>query len=386
MKNLLMIEGFPDKIGFTDFSEKSVNHAIRIYCSRTKKLLIKELEEHVNAKFNRCGFCNREVKRYQFKFEVISEQIIENLTARKEHNRYAKVTTIRLLKASPVDDLLYCKQSMCPGKKLNPNSIEFVKASRGMTEAEALQFIHSRNQSPFYRENHQSPEEYSNYQNIVQRLKSTHDLQAIIEKQNHARSLIGNQERYGKEEGSKRWKLIQSQKKITVENLSRIYGELKAAEIVLNWKSATRNTLENFMRRYGAEGAVKHQAYLEKICHNFGGKNIKEDEHEFYSRMELEFYRCLKKHNFTWKFLLDQRYPGSLMRSDFYFPMVDTHVEIAGGWFFYGYAEKMQLKETLFNPIIVKSVKEYDIIITDLIERHQHEERTRSQNTATGKH
>jgi hypothetical protein len=372
-----MIKGFPDRIGITEISNKSINQAIKLYCSRTKRLSIEDLERSINANFCKCGFCDNIVKRYQFNFDIVNDEMIENHKARKLHNRFTNLLTIQITGITNADDLLYCKQLDCPGKKLNANSIEFVRLSRNLSELEALKFIHERNISPFYKENHNSIKEYQEYQNIFKRLKSTHNVQDISKKQTYSKSIEAYKERYGIENGTIKWKTVQSKKRITVENLSRIYGIERAQEIVDNWKSLTRNNLENFIRRHGDEGPVKYQAYLEKICHNFGGKNIKEDGLEFYSNMELLFYRALKKHEFSYPFLLDQRYPGSLMRSDFYFPKINTHLEIAGAWFFYGYAEKMQLKETLFDPIIVKNVKDYDIIIHNLIERHQtHETRT----------
>lgn len=75
-------------------------------------------------------------------------------------------------------------------------------------------------------------------------------------------------------------------------------------------------------------------------------------------------------------------YPGTLMRSDFYFPMIDVHVEIAGSWHISGYSERMQLKQDLFSCWIVKNTKEYDTIISKLEKAHA--ERSRLTDFATG--
>jgi hypothetical protein len=92
--------------------------------------------------------------------------------------------------------------------------------------------------------------------------------------------------------------------------------------------------------------------------------------------MELNFYKRLIKLGFKWIFQHDVNYPGSLMRSDFYFPLINVHLEIAGSYFKDGYEAKMKLKEKLFLPLVVKSYQEYDIMIQELIKRHENYERS----------
>ena len=69
----------------------------------------------------------------------------------------------------------HCHQGRkCKGSLLNPNSIEYVSTSFKITEDAALEFIHRRNNTPFYKENHKSTIEYKNFQ--------AHDLNWFIDK------------------------------------------------------------------------------------------------------------------------------------------------------------------------------------------------------------
>lgn len=343
-------------VGVSSLTPEKLSNSLRKAAHRSWGLSIDKLLKLTGvSELRKCNFCGKPVERYTFQFRLVSDCEVE------------------LCGISYLDDLFYCKKQGCPGKLLNPNSTEFVTTSRGLSKEKALEFIRSRNRSPFYRENYESDESYRAYQNIYDRL--SHKKHEIVAKQNHTRSLQGYVERFGEVEGSKRWRLVQSQKAITVENLTRIYGD-QARSIVEQWKLDTRQNLENFIKRYGeTEGPIRHLEYLRKISKNFGRKKILHDGYEFYSKMELDFYVKLHAAGFRWVLQHDVYYPGSLMRSDFYFPLIDAHVEIAGSYFIEGYADKMRRKEELFSPIVVKSYEEYDIIIQELIKRHEENER-----------
>ena len=151
-----------------------------------KKINIESFLHEVNATPRmKCGFCNRETILFDISFEV----------ARREKEEADIIVT----GIKHISDLKYCYIKGCEGKKLNPNSIEFICKTRDISKEEAIQYIHARNKSPFYRDNHKTEEDYQKYQNIFLRLKDSHDLQNIIDKQNFSRSLQGYIERFGEE-------------------------------------------------------------------------------------------------------------------------------------------------------------------------------------------
>ena len=47
---------------------------------------------------------------------------------------------------------------------MNPNSIEYNVIKFGLSKEEALNLIHERNKSPFYKINHKSEDEYRKFQ------------------------------------------------------------------------------------------------------------------------------------------------------------------------------------------------------------------------------
>lgn len=95
----------------------------------------------------KCGFCGRRNTTWDIEYE--------------NKNRRITLTGIKYRKPG-----FYCfgTSGDCPGKKLNPNSVDFVKVFFGVSEEVALQKIHERSASPFYRENHNDKESYSAYQ------------------------------------------------------------------------------------------------------------------------------------------------------------------------------------------------------------------------------
>ena len=338
-------------IGVKEISEKCISQSLRLNCSKKRSHIINELLVLAGVELRKCNFCDKTVDRYKFTFQLVNENEI-------------KINGIRYL-----DELYYCAKSECPGKKLNPNSVEFVSKSLKLSVADALKHIKARNKSPFYLENHESIEAYQKYQNIYDREPDKRV--ELIQKQNYARSLDGYIDRYGEEAGTKRWKLIQSQKKITVENLLRKHTFDEATDKIKQWKLLTRHNLDNFIKRHGdVKGKAKYLEYVRKVTSHRRSR-ISLDGFEFYSSYEVMFYQALKRAGFNWPWMHDMHYPGSAMRSDFYFPMIDVHVELAFSYFMPGYASKMKLKEDLFKPIIITSAQEYDIIISKLIDDHR---------------
>ena len=99
----------------------------------------------------------------------------------------------------------FCKTKNCIGAKLNPNSIEFVKKTYSFnTDEEAKTYIHSRNKTPFYAENHSSIEDYKNYQRRDKQwyIDNNINYEKYIEKANYHKSLDYKIKQYGKELGT----------------------------------------------------------------------------------------------------------------------------------------------------------------------------------------
>lgn len=351
MRKKLKIKYTDYVIGVQEASEKNINQSLRLYCNKSHKATLESLLKLANVfELRRCAFCNSEIKRFQFTFTVENDEL--------------ELTGIRYN-----DELRYCKLPGCPGKLLNPNSVEFVSMTRDFTREQAIEYIHSRNASPFYRVNHADDESYRKHQNCFHRFDGD-KRHEIVKKQNEGRSLQRYIDLYG-EEGKVKWKLIQSKKGITVDNLSTIYDEQTAREIHQRWKNSCIPTLENFIRRHGeTKGKEKYLLYVRRVTAKTRS-HIKLDGFDFYSNYEVKFYQRLKDLQFKFPFLHDTHYEGSALRSDFYFPLINQHVELAFSYHRDGYDEKMELKRQAFSAIIIKSVEEFDIIIHDLIRRHE---------------
>jgi hypothetical protein len=346
--NMFWFEETQSIIKVTNQTPQGFSHALKMHFAR-KKLTPKV---QPNPKLE-CVFCKRPNNTWFFKTNVIGKHL--TVTAIEYHN--------------PIH---FCfLPGKCRGKKLNPNSKEFVAATRKVSEEEAVAIIHSRNTSPFYKENHSSLESYKKYQGTrITANKSSEEIQKILNKQNYSRSLEGYISRFGKEQGTERWKKIQSLKGITLNNLKRKHGD-KAEIVLAEWKSKICQSLNTFKARYGdEEGLKKYRDYLQKvIAHRtnaFGVISV-EDGHVLRSNYERTFFNLLKEAGIsTSQFLTDGYYPDSVSRYDFYFPDINLYVEIAG-LKNEKYEEKLEMKRKQFNPIIIrpnqfKSGEVHDVI------------------------
>ena len=127
----------------------------------------------------KCGICNDELGRYKVDFSILDG----------------------LFKINDVlyeNDKVYCysKNRECGGRKMNPNSIEFISKTMGLSELDARNYIHNNNKSPFYSINHKSGTDYikwqtrdeaffdssEKYENWKTKLRYGHTLESYIEK------------------------------------------------------------------------------------------------------------------------------------------------------------------------------------------------------------
>lgn len=203
--------------------------------SRSKINLLDVLESE-DFLVKKCNVCkNKNIFPENYIYDVISENDSEMLL---------EVTDI------VYSQKLYCG---CLKGKYNPNSFKFIQLVYDLNEADAKEYLHSRNKSPFYSRNHKSEEDYKKFQ--------TRNLDSYIN-------------RYGKEEGTKKYnktiELISSKTK-GVKNPSKDssspkyfknkYGE--KWEYFFNEKiKLTSHSLENYILRYGeVEGKKKYDEY-----------------------------------------------------------------------------------------------------------------------------
>jgi hypothetical protein len=125
---------------------KNVNFSLK---GRFTRLGIDPFEV-LNISPLRCGFCGEINNTWAFEYRI--------------KDRVITITGITYKKPKHFCYSLKNSKKECPGKKLNPNSIDFVSVTNNISRAEAVKLIHERNVSPFYSENHKSSEEYSKYQ------------------------------------------------------------------------------------------------------------------------------------------------------------------------------------------------------------------------------
>ena len=315
-------------------TEKGFSHALKLHFSK-KKVPLPFEHQHV------CAFCGKPNQTWYFKTSLSGKQI--------------NILGIGYLK--PID-FCYSTNSSCPGKKLNPNSVEFVSTTRRINKSDAIKLIHNRNSSPFYKENHADEAQYKKFQGTRISSKDENEIRKIIEKQNFSRSLAGYIARFGEEAGRERWNNIQQQKAITTKNLERIYGK-NAQEMVNLWKSKVGPSLENFIRRYGeVDGLAKYRAFHEKTRKsktNAFGTVTSKDGHTLRSNYERLFFDALIQENVdASRFSTDGYYPNSVLRYDFFFPEINIYVEIAG-MTDPAYLNKLETKIKKFDPIVVFS-------------------------------
>lgn len=326
----------------------SLRQSLKVKCSRMKLDWVNQIQSRF-SNLRTCGFCGNIDSSYYFAYEQVD------------------VNELKITGLEYETDLHYCRRPACNGSKLNPNSVEFVSQSRKISKDDALALIHSRNKTPFYRCNHASDEAYARSQNIYDGLTAQQTAE-IIAKQNYARSLQGYKDRYGVD-GDRMWREVQRQKAITVENLSRLYDD--ADQRVASWKAKTGGSLDNYIRRYGDTELAK-QLYVQHVRKStlHYGKRFEHEGYTFYSKVEARFFDMLCRSAKGIIFEHDAFYPNSARRSDFYFPAINLHVELAFAFYFEGYAERLEEKRKLFNPLIVTSEDDFQAVIDVIIKRH----------------
>lgn len=344
----------PINFGINEITQKNLNKSIS---SKFKRILKKDFIDFLLAKVpidkkifcNWCGRPNVTCKGiYGIDFSNMTVSLMDIEYSKKLHCCYGTTE--------------------CQSKKLNPNSIEFVSKSRNLSLEEAREYILNRNKSPFYSRNHKTLDDYKKYQGSRCFSDDVERNKEIINKQNFSRSLDGFKEKYGPIEGQQKYDLYQSKKAITLENLIKKYDDPKVAEEkLLSWKRSTSLTLENCIRRHGP---VEGPKYYKKSVENGGLYStitFAYDGSALRSNNERKFYELLLVAGIPKEeILIDNCYPESALRYDFFIKCLGIFIEIAG-MNDDQYNEKMILKNKTFNAWIVRPL-EIDKAATKIIE------------------
>lgn len=202
----------------------NVIRSLRISLRRAKRNdLIRILNDiHILRK---CSFCNDSLEPDKFAF---APSINDNIVTLKSAGH-----------TKDKDWGLYykCLRKSCPGNKLNPNSVEFISKSYKLSTDEAKSVIHSRNSSPFYRCNHNSLNDYKNFQSLKSRLGDER-FQKILCQQEHTRQQ--HKHNYIAEYGQVAWDdLMKSQRDTSsLEYFKSIYESEKEAISAFNKKNS----------------------------------------------------------------------------------------------------------------------------------------------------
>lgn len=151
--------------------------------------------------------------------------------------------------------MFFCYKRGCPGKKLNPNSINFVSKSRNISENEALDLIHRRNKSQFYECNHSSKEDYKKYQ---------------------SRNEEWYKNKYGDMEGQERWKKYCKRQSYAgvklgyfIEKYGEEIGKEKYKKLNLSKDSVS---FQHFLNKLGSyeKARVEYDKRLQQIVYDNG--------------------------------------------------------------------------------------------------------------------
>ena len=172
----------------------NILRSVKISLKRNHNISFDEYLDIMGFNLEKCNICKNEKARYDVDFIISGDEFsVKNISYKKYY--------------------CYSKNKKCPGKKMNPNSVEFISKSMKISKQKALEYIHQNNSTPFYLSNHGSVEDYKksqtrdinffgsrdNYEEWKDKLKRGHKIETYIKK-------------YGKGEGERIWKEIQSKK------------------------------------------------------------------------------------------------------------------------------------------------------------------------------
>jgi len=225
-----------------------------------KKALAKRkinIYEHISSlgfEIRICNICKKEYNPYlnlRFNINESTNLVISDVW-------YGLITNGKLNY-----DRHYCygRNSKCPGLFMNSNSIEYVSATMNLSKEAARNFIHQNNKSPFYIENHDSVENYSNSQArglafFVKKYGDILGTEKFKEYSNNHRYWTSKQyqiDRFGEKNGSLIWEEISKRKAITLANFQMKFGNDAGLEKFNDWKVKISPSNSKIIEKLGYE-------------------------------------------------------------------------------------------------------------------------------------
>lgn len=337
---------------------------------------------------NVCGFCGREVP-YRLSYMI--------------QNDIISVSGFIPGKNTNISAPFYCGHSLCEGKSLNRNSVEFVSVAYDLSTDDAIKYIHERNKSPFYPSSHQSVEHHRQYQRN-QSLKVTDDGYASGASKRSLEHLMAS---LGTEAGKQQYDTVCSKKKHTKQSYIDRYGQERGMLLWLkqkNVRSAIQlNTSEDLYNlvlsaledtnvdelittrpdhiiklKYGypiTKRFVDFDTTLEQVLtqvltdrpdlSRFDPSSITKTVFGYWShtdkgtllrsKAERSVYTMLHSAGLTEDvdFFIDKPYNiNSKHRYDFYFPAIDTYIEMAG-----------MLNDPVYYNALNQKIKSYNVVV-----------------------
>ena len=215
-----------------------------------RKIKIEDILQQKNINYYSCNWCGKINPRFYLIVSINDGEIDIKDTDYMSYCTLGGRDPLRRAKH-------LCVDKSCPSKKLNGNSIEFVKRAYGFeTDEETIQYLHDRNSSPFYKENHENLEKYKESQSGF----SESYKPEVIKKIRYANSLEFRKLKYGDELGEQIHNNINKSKAITLQNyITNGYTLEEAQEKYYSWKRKVAFSKENYIRRFGnIEGPLKY--------------------------------------------------------------------------------------------------------------------------------
>jgi hypothetical protein len=245
------------KVYFKASKVSSLSPTIKKIFNKNSIDIFKYLEEN-NLPIQKCSICNSAYNPYftlEFTIFPNNEVKISNVINGHKSYNYEKYNK----------NYCYGENRSCPGIKMNPNSIEFISLTLNLSESEALEYIHKNNKSPFYLNNHESHEEYSNFQSrsktaYINKYGEDEGLKkynSFCDTQKYSCSKHFYLDKFGPIDGENLWKEISKKKAITLSNMTRLYGEEIGLLKLNNWKASCSKTNSQYIQEFGIEEGLK---------------------------------------------------------------------------------------------------------------------------------
>ena len=281
------------KTGDKSLDNKQITKAINISFGRNFKMTSVDICNKLKITMKKCQFCGNFIPPNYY------DITLENNIITINDGIYTK-------------NIPTCKNKDCLSKKLNPNSVEFVSIAYGLTKEDALKYIHNRNKSPFYKENHSSEEDYIKYQTRdIDWYKSRgKDIKDSVALGNYHKSLEFYKLKYGEEDGANIYKSINVRKSITLSNMIKLHGEEAGTLIYEEWKKKIVQTPERMIARYGKEdGVYRYKEYLKKKMNNVSvSSNLYQDIDGIFENKNILFDFLYNRLHITKKYHITEEY------------------------------------------------------------------------------